>query len=100
MTSAIENHGNDEFFSIISVIIFSISYLINLLCILFFNEVLILNILKLDYNTKKRIIERMHFETYKAIRDNKLFENEDEENEDEDNECEENKENGEKPSNN
>ena len=87
MTSAIENHENDEFFSIINVIIFSISYLINLLCILFFNEVLILNILKLDYNTKKRIIERMQSETRKAIKEYRLFENEDEENE-----CEENKE--------
>ena len=36
-----------------------IAYLINMFFILVFNEIIILNFWKLDYNTKKRIQQRM-----------------------------------------
>ena len=48
-----------KFYSTVNVIFFSIAYLINIFCTLVFNEVLILNFCKLDFNTKKRIEERM-----------------------------------------
>ena len=52
-------NSDEEFYSTGNVIIFSVAFLINLFCCLVFNEVLILNFLKLDYNTKQRIQERM-----------------------------------------
>ena len=51
--------SNDDIYSPINIIIFSLAYLINFFCCLVFNEVIILNFCKLDYNTKKRIEERM-----------------------------------------
>ena len=95
IVTAVNNYGDKDLYSTANIVIYSIVSFINIICALFFNEVLILNILKLDYNTKKRIIERMQSETRKAIKEYRLFENEDEENE-----CEENKENEEKPSDN
>ena len=52
-------NSDEEFYSTGNVIIFSIAFLIDLFCCLVFNEVLILNFWKLDYNTKQRIQERM-----------------------------------------
>ena len=52
-------NSDDNFYSIINIIIFSIASLINIFCSLIYNEVIILNFLGLDYNTKKRIQERM-----------------------------------------
>ena len=52
-------NSDEEFYSTGNVIIFSVAFLINLFCCLVFNEVLILNFWKLDYNTKQRIQERM-----------------------------------------
>ena len=49
---------NDEYYSTLNIIIFSICYFINLFCIIIFNEVLILNFCGMDYNTKKRIQQR------------------------------------------
>ena len=49
---------NDEYYSTLNIIIFSICYFINLFCIIIFNEVLILNFCRMDYNTKKRIQQR------------------------------------------
>ena len=50
---------------------------------MFFNEVLILNIFKLDYNTKKRIIERLELENEESYQENKLMEMEEENGENE-----------------
>ena len=50
---------------------------------MFFNEVLILNIFKLDYNTKKRIIERLELENEENYQENKLMEMEEENGENE-----------------
>jgi hypothetical protein len=59
--SAIES--NEGFYSTANIVIFSISYFINFLCCLVFNEVIILNFFGLDYNTSKRIKERIKQET-------------------------------------
>ena len=49
----------EEFYtSYDNIIIFTISFLINFFLCLIFNEVIILNFSKLDYNTRKRINER------------------------------------------
>ena len=52
-------NSDDNFYSTVNIIIFSIASLINIFCSLIYNEVIILNFLGLDYNTKKRIQERM-----------------------------------------
>ena len=75
-------------------IIYSIVSLINIICALFFNEVLILNICNLDYNTKKRITERMQLEE-KSYDINKIIEMEENPANEENGENEENEENGE-----
>ena len=51
-----------DFYSTTNIIIFSFVYFINFFCFLVFNEVIILNFCNLDYNTKKRIRERMKYE--------------------------------------
>ena len=51
--------SDEEFYSTTNVIIFTIAYIINFTCCLVFNEVIILNFCKLDYNTRQRIQERM-----------------------------------------
>ena len=71
--------SHDEFYSIINIIIFSFSYFINIFCCLVFNEVLILNFCKLDFNTKKRIEERMKIDE-KVIKDDKDITTESEDN--------------------
>ena len=57
------NNINDGFYSdnIISIIV-PISYAFILFFCLVFNEIIVLNIFGLDYNTKKRIMEREKFE--------------------------------------
>ena len=52
-------NSNDEFYSAVNIAIFSIAFFINFFCCLVFNEVIILNFCGLDYNTKKRIEERV-----------------------------------------
>ena len=52
-------NSDDNFYSTVNIIIFSIAHLINLFCSLVYNEVIIINLWALDYNTKKRIQERM-----------------------------------------
>ena len=52
----------EDFYSNINIIIFSKSFFINFCCCLIFNEVIILNFCKLDYNTRKRIQERSSLE--------------------------------------
>ena len=54
--------SDEEFYSTGNAIIITIAYLINFFCCLVFNEVVILNFWKLDYNTKQRIQERMIIE--------------------------------------
>ena len=44
------------------------------MCGLFFNEVLILNLFGLDYNTKKRIEERIQKENEETDKANKMLE--------------------------
>ena len=61
ITNAIEEE--DEFYSTVNIIIFSICYFINLFCIFVFNEVIILNFCKMDYNTKKSVQQRVEKET-------------------------------------
>ena len=51
--------SNEDFYSNINIMIFSIAFFINFFWCLVFNEVIILNFWNLDYNTKKRIKERM-----------------------------------------
>ena len=65
----IASNSSDEFFSSINISIFTIAYLINFFCCLVFNEVIILNFWKLDYNTKKRIRERMNLDTQLLFND-------------------------------
>ena len=54
--------SDEEFYSTGNAIIITIAYLINFFCCLVFNEVVILNFWKLDYNTKIRIQERIIIE--------------------------------------
>ena len=60
MISALESL--EGFYSKINIAIFSISYFINFFCCLVFNEVIILNFFGLDFNTKKRIEQRINEE--------------------------------------
>ena len=55
--------SNEEFYRTINIVIFSIAYFINFFCCLVFNEVIILNFWDLDYNTNKRINERIQNES-------------------------------------
>ena len=64
----------EGFYSVVNIVIFSMSYFINFLCGLFFNEVLILNLFGLDYNTKKRIEERLQKESEETEKANKMLE--------------------------
>ena len=57
--------SESNFYSTHNIIIFSFAYFINFFCFLVFNEVIILNFCNLDYNTKKRIAERMKFDDAK-----------------------------------
>ena len=52
-------NSSDEFYRTSNIIIFSIASIINFFFTLVFNEVIILNFCDLDYNTKKRIEEKM-----------------------------------------
>ena len=54
--------STENFYSNINIIIFSIAFFINFFWCLVFNEVIILNFWNLDYNTKKRIKERMEID--------------------------------------
>ena len=74
---AAENYGNKELVYTFNIVIYSIVSVINIICSLFFNEVLILNICNLDYNTRKRIEERMKSEE-ENYDINKIIEMEDE----------------------
>ena len=65
---------NDPFYGTINIVIFSIAYFINFLCCLVFNEVIILNFFGLDYNTNKRIKERILKESKEAENDKTLYE--------------------------
>ena len=56
------NDSNEKFYSTNNIVIYSIVYFINIFCCLVFNEVIILNFCNLDYNTKKRIKERMRID--------------------------------------
>ena len=53
------NSSNNDFYKTTNIVIFSIAFFINFFCCLIFNEVIILNFLGLDYNTEKRIKERV-----------------------------------------
>ena len=77
LIKAVKNYGNEELYSIVNIIIYSIVSFINIICCLFFNEVLILNICNLDDNTKKRIMQRMQIEE-DSYNINKIIEIEDE----------------------
>ena len=76
IVSAVKNHGLRDFYSTTNIVIYSIVSFINIICALFFNEVLILNVCNLDYNTKKRIVERMQLDE-DSIDINKIIEMED-----------------------
>ena len=56
------DNSQPEFYSKENLIIFSLIYVINFFFFLVFNEVIILNFCNLDYNTKKRINDRMKVE--------------------------------------
>ena len=72
MINALESKKG--FYSEVNIAIFSICYFINFFCCLVFNEVLILNFWKLDYNTKKRIEERVNQESKETDDDQRLME--------------------------
>ena len=76
--------SDKEFYSTVNIVIFSVAYLINFLCCLIFNEVFILNFCELDYNTKKRINERIRKEKKQNENDRNMLEMETEEFEKED----------------
>ena len=63
----------------VNIIIFSVFAFVIFCCFLVFNEVVILNFCKLDYNTKKRIEERQRDESKKTTQAQKLLD--DDENE-------------------
>lgn len=58
---------NNNFYSTINCIIFSVCFLLNIFFILIFNEIIILNFCNLDYNTSKRIKEREKHEYDKTF---------------------------------
>ena len=62
--------SSEAFYSTNNIVINSIAFVINFFCSLVFNEVLILNIWNLDFNTKKRIEQRISLDiddTFKRI---------------------------------
>ena len=64
MIEAVPKNGTVSFYSTTNIVIFSICYFINFLCCLIFNEVFILNFWGLDYNTRKRINQRISKEKH------------------------------------
>ena len=74
-----ESKEEDPFYSTNNIVIFSVFAFVNLCFCLVFNEVVILNFCKLDYNTKKRIEERQRDESKKTTQAQKLLD--DDENE-------------------
>ena len=81
MISALESL--EGFYSKINIAIFSISYFINFFCCLVFNEVIILNFFGLDFNTKKRIEQRIREEHISLSKINLVELNEDKSSEEE-----------------
>jgi hypothetical protein len=81
MISALESL--EGFYSKINIAIFSISYFINFFCCLVFNEVIILNFFGLDFNTKKRIEQRIREEHISMDKINLVELNEDKPSEEE-----------------
>ena len=81
MISALESL--EAFYSKINIAIFSISYFINFFCCLVFNEVIILNFFGLDFNTKKRIEQRIREEHISLGKINLVELNEDKSSEEE-----------------
>ena len=86
MIEARQKKDTNKFYSTTNVVIFSICYFINFLCCLIFNEVFILNFCGLDYNTRKRINQRISKEKTDLIDSQNLIEMETEKDEDESNE--------------
>ena len=76
--------SDKPFYSTVNIVIFSICYFINFFCCLVFNEVIILNFWGLDYNTKKRINERIKKENRETENERNLLEMDTEEGEKED----------------
>ena len=64
MIEAVPKKDTVKFYSTTNIVIFSICYFINFLCCLIFNEVFILNFWGLDYNTRKRINQRISKEKH------------------------------------
>lgn len=57
------NHKNDSKYSWINIILYSVSYFINIVASLVFNEIIIINCFGLNEFTKKKIRERERLET-------------------------------------
>ena len=57
-----KTHIDDYFFTTTNIIMFSIIFVINFICSLIFNEVLIVKFFKMHYYTNKYIKEREHIE--------------------------------------
>lgn len=70
-----EDNKNNDFYSSVNCILFSICFILNIIFILIFNEVIILNFCKLDYNTNKRIKEREKGEFRNASKELGIMEN-------------------------
>ena len=86
MVSAVDS--KEEFHSTVNIIIISISYFINFICALIFNEMIILNFCGLGYNTKKKIEERIKAESQKNENSLALYDIKEEEGEDKENSSE------------
>ena len=61
-------YGNNNNFSLFNIIIYSISYFINIISSLIFNEIIIINCFGLSQFTKKKIEERERLDTFIAFK--------------------------------
>ena len=74
MIEAREKKDTNKFYSTTNVVIFSICCFINFFLCLIFNEIFILNFCDLDYNTRKRINQRISQEKNDLIDSQNLIE--------------------------
>ena len=69
----VRERKNEPFYCTNNIIIFSVFAFVIFCCFLVFNEVVILNFCKLDYNTNKRIQERQRYESKKTSQEKVLL---------------------------
>ena len=69
----VREKSGEPFYCTNNIIIFSVFAFVIFCCFLVFNEVVILNFCKLDYNTNKRIQERQRYESKKTSQEKVLL---------------------------